>query len=137
MRSTVIKRDSGGVIKNFAVVGIEFTLKSQHIQSWQSLKDKETKCTRRCFDRYLYIHTNLPHIFPLYCPIFNDEWYILLSTWINIEYKILGLTNSSLSQTLFYASALFDAEKSTLIVNANIKYFLFTEYIYWTYIVLI
>ena len=39
--------------------------------------------------------------FLLHCPTFNDERYTLLSTLTKIDCKLVELTNSSLSQTLF------------------------------------
>ena len=39
--------------------------------------------------------------FLLHCPTFNDERYTLLSTLNNIDCKLLELTKSTLSQTLY------------------------------------
>ena len=64
--------------------------------------------------------------FLLHCPTFNDEQYTLLSTLNKIDYKLLELTNSSLSQT-HYGITLFDKEKNALILNATIEYILFPE----------
>ena len=52
--------------------------------------------------------------------IFNDEKYTLLNTLNKIDYKLLELTNCSLSQTLLYGNILFDKGKNTLTLNATI-----------------
>ena len=57
----------------------------------------------------------------LYCPTFNDERYTLLSTSSNTDCKLLELTKTSLSQTLFYGNT-FDKEKNTRLLNATIEY---------------
>ena len=44
-----------------------------------------------------------------------------------LDCKLLQLTNSSLSQILRYSSTLFDKEKNTFILDANIEYILSTE----------
>ena len=62
--------------------------------------------------------------FLLHCPTFNDERYTLLSTLNKIDCKLLELTKSSLSQTMFYGNTLFDKEEKTLILNATIEYIL-------------
>ena len=51
----------------------------------------------------------------------------LLSTLNKIDYKLLELTKSSLSQTLLYGNTLFDKEKNTLIQKATIEYILSAE----------
>ena len=60
--------------------------------------------------------------FLLYCPIFNDERYIL--TILNkIDWKLLKLTNYSLSKILFYCNTLLDKEKNTFLTQLlNIFY---------------
>ena len=58
--------------------------------------------------------------FLLHCPAFNDERYTLVSNLNKIDYKLLQLTKSSLTQTLFYGSKLFDKEKN--IRNATNEY---------------
>ena len=63
--------------------------------------------------------------FLLHCPTFNDERYTLLSTLHKIDYKLLELTNSSLSQTLLHGNT-SDKEKNTLIPNSTIEYILST-----------
>ena len=50
--------------------------------------------------------------FLLHCPTFNDEQYILLSTFNKTDCKLLELTKSSLSQILLYGNTLFDKEKT-------------------------
>ena len=59
--------------------------------------------------------------------IFHDERYTLLSTLNNSDCKIIELTNSSLSQTLWYGSTLFDKEKNALIIKTIIEYISSTE----------
>ena len=60
--------------------------------------------------------------FLLYCPIFNDERYIL--TILNkIDWKLLKLTNCSLSKILLYCNTLLDKEKNTFLTQLlNIFY---------------
>ena len=72
----------------------------------------------------LDIKSTLHFLLLLHDPIFQDERYILLSTWNNTDCRILELTNSSLSRTLLYDTTLFDKEKNTLILKAIIEYIL-------------
>ena len=65
--------------------------------------------------------------FLLHCPTFNDQQYTLLSTYNNIDCKLLELTKCYLSHILLYGNTLFDKEKNTRILNATIEYILFTE----------
>ena len=59
--------------------------------------------------------------------MFNDKKYTLLSALNKTDCKLLELRNSSLSRTLSYGNTLKEKEKSTLILNATIEYFLSTE----------
>ena len=67
------------------------------------------------------------HVF-LHCPTFNDKRDTLLNTliWLKIDWKILKLTDSYLTQTLLCGCTLFDIETNTLVLKATILYSLST-----------
>ena len=63
--------------------------------------------------------------FLLHCPIYR--WYSLLSTIINIDCKLLEITDSSLTQMLLHGNPSFDIITNSLIVNATIIFVLPTK----------
>ena len=65
--------------------------------------------------------------FLLHGPIYNNDRFSLLSTIRNIDCKLLGITNSSLTQTLLYGNPSFDIITNSLILNATIDFILSTK----------
>ena len=68
-------------------------------------------------------------LFILHCPQFVNERRTLLSTIGNINYKLLGNTDSNLTQTLLFGNKSFDITDNTKILTATIKFYL-VVYIY-------
>ena len=65
--------------------------------------------------------------FLLHCPIYNNDRSSLLSTIRNIDYKLLEITDSSLTHALFYGNPSFDIITNSLILNAAIDFILSTK----------
>ena len=65
--------------------------------------------------------------FLLHCPIYNNNRSSLLSTIRNIDYKLLEITDSSLTHTLLYGNPSFDIITNSLILNATIDFILSTK----------
>ena len=63
----------------------------------------------------------------LHCPIYNNDWFSLLSTIRNIDCKLLEISDSSLTHTILYGNPSFDVITNSLILNATIDFILFTK----------
>ena len=65
--------------------------------------------------------------FLLHCPEFVNKICTLLSTMGNITYKLLGNTESVLTQTLLFGNASFNINDDTQILITTINFLLLTK----------
>ena len=62
-----------------------------------------------------------------HCPIYNKDRSSLLRTIRNIDFKLLEITDSSLTQMLLHGNLSFDIITNQLILNATIDFILSTK----------
>ena len=65
--------------------------------------------------------------FLLHSPIYNNDRFSLLSNIRNIDWKLLKITDSPLTQTLLHGNPSFDVITKSLILNATINFILSTK----------
>ena len=115
----------------FSNTRLEYTLKlTSHgilLYLWSADLSKTFSHFKLNFQNGLNLHCSFSGnirsttLFPLHCPILNDNRHILLSTLSKICSKILQPTNFSSTQALLFASTSFDKETNTFFLNATIN----------------
>ena len=63
----------------------------------------------------------------LHCPMYSNDRSSLLNTLRNIDCKLLGNTDSSLTQMLLYGNPSLDVITNSLVLNATTDFILFTK----------
>ena len=66
------------------------------------------------------------HFF-LNCLLYSNERRTLLSSLVNIDHKLFGNANCSLTQTLLFGNTTFDVKDKTKIINLTIDYIMSTK----------
>ena len=82
-------------------------------QSFQDLLNPLCNCGT-------YVVTTTHYL--LHCPLFSDEWLILVINIRNIDNNILNLNDSRFSEVLFFGNYSFNNTKNISILKTTIKY---------------